>query len=97
MCWSQQQIRPKAHKPQAWTGYRVRNLNVTIRATMLAKIRRAEMDLPIIGRERAVDGAGCPLGGLWNPTTLPSFIGLRACGSGAAPTSAVYLANSQHR
>jgi hypothetical protein len=56
---SQQQIRPKAHKPQALTGYRVRNLIATIRATMLAKIRRAQRDFPIIDPVElgAADGA----------------------------------------
>jgi hypothetical protein len=57
---SQQKIRPKAHNPRALMGYCVRNLYVTIRATMLAKISRAGRDFRIIGpvELRVADGAG---------------------------------------
>ena len=49
-----------AHNPRALMSYCVRNLYVTIRATMLAKISSAERDFRIIGlvEWRAADGAG---------------------------------------
>jgi hypothetical protein len=66
-------------------GYRVRNLYVAIRATMLAKINKAGRDFRIVDpvELRATDGEG--LGGFCNRATLPSVIGLRASGSGAVP------------
>jgi hypothetical protein len=49
-----------AHNPRALMGYCVRNLYVTIRATMLAKISSAARDFRIIGpvELRAADEAG---------------------------------------
>ena len=49
-----------AHNPRALICYCVRNLYVTIRATMLAKISSAARDFRIIGRVglRATDEAG---------------------------------------
>src|SRR3981189_3390672 len=84
--------------------YCARNLYATIRATMLAKISSAGRDFRIIGTVewRAADRPGF----LWNRLTLPSVVGVRAFGSGAAPRppishlaviSAVELANGQRR
>jgi hypothetical protein len=51
---------PNAHHPRALMGYCIRNLYVTIRATVLAKISRAGRDFRIIGpvELRAADEAG---------------------------------------
>src|SRR6267142_2384481 len=79
--------------PRALMCYCVGNLYVTIRATMLAKISSAGRDFRIIGlvEWRAADRPGGGLGGLWNRTTLPSVVGVRAFGSGAAPTPPISL------
>jgi hypothetical protein len=66
------------------TAYRVRNLYATISATMLAKISRARRDFRVVGLIVA-DRMDLSLGG------LPFSVGLRACGSGAAPTPPISL------
>ena len=81
--------------PRAIRGrcYCVRNLYATIRATMLAKISSAGMDFRIIGivEWRATDRLRSGLGPLWSRLTLPSAVGVRAFGSGAAPTPLISL------
>src|SRR4029077_2713716 len=69
------------------TAYRVRNLYATIRTTMLAKMSRAWRDFRVAGviEGRAADRAGLSLG------APPFTVGLRACGSGAAPTPPISL------
>ena len=60
---------------------------------MLAKISRAWKDFRSVGPVElcVADGAGGGLGGLLNRTTLPAVVGLRAGGSGAAPTPPISL------
>ena len=60
---------------------------------MLAKISSAGRDFRIIGMVewRAADRPGGGLGPLWNRLALPSVVGVRAFGSGAAPTPPISL------
>jgi len=84
-------LRPRTQS--AGRCYCVRNLYATIRATMLAKISSAGRDFRIIGlvEWRAADRPGWGLDRLWNRTTLLSVVGVRAFGSGAAPTPPISL------